>query len=241
MSDALEDQIRRAYADGAVGIDYGWKTKLAKMMKNAPLSPSLLEAVQSLRHLLSEDDFEVLEAVIQGKCDEWTHALFRLPTSYRLDFAVIIYVYTMEHPALYKIINDAMHNPSRRSAGSAGGVSSELDACMPFIKYLDTALELLPPEYIVTGVKVRRGVRWVYPSPDKHDPEKHFKPGSHIMWYSFKQPMAFEKRKKIIFALCGVVENFERKKNVGYIYIYKLRLLRLLLTPARPNLESSTF
>lgn len=68
MSDTLEDQIRRAYADGAVGIDYGWKTKLAKMMKNAPLSPSLLEAVQSLRHLLSEDDFEVLEAVIQVLC-----------------------------------------------------------------------------------------------------------------------------------------------------------------------------
>jgi len=145
----------------------------------------------------------------QGKCEEWTLALFRLPSSYRLDFAVCIYVYTMEDPALYKIINNAMHNPARRSAGSVGGVSSELGACpaslarasthktrqrytflacvcasahmcvfivpltpspsaihspgecMPFVKYLDTALRLLPPEYIVTSGKVRRGVRWV--------------------------------------------------------------------------------
>jgi len=186
MSDTPADQIRRAHADGAVGIDHGWKIRLAKMMKNTPLSPSLLEAVQSLRHLLSDDDFEVLEAVIQGKCEEWTLALFRLPASYRLDFAVAIHVYTMEDPALYKIINNAMHNPSRRSAGSAGGVSSELNACMPFIKYLDTALELLPPEYIVTGIKVRRGVKWVYPSPENHDPEKHFKPSHRIMWYDFK-------------------------------------------------------
>jgi len=65
----------------------------------------------------------------QGKCEEWTLALFRLPSSYRLDFAVCIYVYTMEDPALYKIINNAMHNPARRSAGSVGGVSSELGAC----------------------------------------------------------------------------------------------------------------
>jgi len=65
----------------------------------------------------------------QGKCEEWTLALFRLPSSYRLDFAVFIHVYTMEAPAVYKIINNAMHNPARRSAGSVGGVSSELGAC----------------------------------------------------------------------------------------------------------------
>ena len=65
----------------------------------------------------------------QGKCEEWTLALFQLPSSYRLDFAVCIYVYTMEDPAMYKIINNAMHNPARRSAGSVGGVSSELGVC----------------------------------------------------------------------------------------------------------------
>jgi len=65
----------------------------------------------------------------QGKCEEWTLALFKLPSSYRLDFAVCIHVYTMEEPAVYKIINNAMHNPAHRSAGSVGGVSSELGAC----------------------------------------------------------------------------------------------------------------
>ena len=60
-----EERIRSAHADGAVGIDYGWKTKLGKLMKSTPLSPSLVEAVKSLRNLLCDDDFEVLEAVIQ--------------------------------------------------------------------------------------------------------------------------------------------------------------------------------
>ena len=65
MIETMEDRMRRAHADGAVGIDHGWKTKLGKLMQSTPLSPSLLEAVKSLRHLLCDDDFEVLEAVIQ--------------------------------------------------------------------------------------------------------------------------------------------------------------------------------
>jgi len=54
-----------AQDDGAVGIDHGWKTKLGRLMNSTLLSPSLLEAVKSLRRLLGDDDFEVLEAVIQ--------------------------------------------------------------------------------------------------------------------------------------------------------------------------------
>jgi len=64
-SKTQEKRITMAQADGAVGIDHGWKTKLGKLMKSTLLSPSLLEAVKSLRHLLGDDDFEVLEAVIQ--------------------------------------------------------------------------------------------------------------------------------------------------------------------------------
>ena len=39
--------------------------------------------------------------------------------------------------------------------------------------------------YVFEG-EVRRGVQWVYPSADQHDPARHFTVGRALMWYEFK-------------------------------------------------------
>ena len=65
---------------------------------------------------------------------------FRLPTSYPVDYAVAIHIYTLEDPRVYAVVNDAMFNPSRRKPGASSQISAELRACLPFIKFLDAAL-----------------------------------------------------------------------------------------------------
>jgi hypothetical protein len=68
---------------------------------------------------------------------------------------------------------------------------------MPYIKFLDTALTSLPNKYRFTGElpwslfpdfdgNVKRGVKWVYPSPDDHRPAAHFPSGKEIYFYEFR-------------------------------------------------------
>ena len=103
---------------------------------------------------LPDIDQDDLEAIIEGQSEAWGDELhlpegrFRLPITYRVDYAVAIHLYTLEDPRVYAVVNDAMFNPSRRKPGASSQISAELRACLPFIKYLDEALATLPAEYI---------------------------------------------------------------------------------------------
>ena len=93
-------------------------------------------------------------------------------------FALAIYVYTLDDPMIYSVINRVMFDPARGVKGAAHGndLSPGLLACAPYIKLLDEALARLPAAFVFRG-RVQRGVKWVYPRPDAHDPERHFAPG----------------------------------------------------------------
>ena len=56
---------------------------------------------------------------------------------------------------------------------------------MPYIKYLDRALTLLPEKFHYAG-HCQRGVQYVFPSSEDHDPVKHFPTGKHLFFYEFK-------------------------------------------------------
>ena len=174
-----------ALSDGSVGIDYSWKRTLTKLLADTPLPTSLADAVQSLVDV----DLDLLNDVVEGKQSEWSETLysrnggFQLPPSYPLDYAIAIHVYTLEDPSVYRVVNRAMFNPNRRQG--IGGVSAELRACLPYIKFLDAALAALPEEYIFRG-EVRRGIKHVFPSTDSHNPQTYFTEGARIMWYEFK-------------------------------------------------------
>ena len=164
-----------------------WAWKLTKLLQETPLASSLREAVQSLAQVGIEVDD--LEAGIDERRRAWTKpgklAGLGLPVSYPIDFALAIYVYTLEDPKVYAVLNGSMFNNDRRKPGAVGGISDELQACMPFVKFLDAALAALPESFVFKG-KVRRGVKWVYPSPDDHDPERHFEEDAELLWYEFK-------------------------------------------------------
>ena len=175
-------------SDGSINIDPLWKRKLQKLLAETPIAASLLDAVRTLPDVDQDD----LEVIIDGQREAWGDNLhtpngrFRLPPSYPLDYAIAIHVYTLEHPSVYGVVNRAMFNPERRKPGaSSGGISDELRSCMPYIKFLDAALAALPPAYVYRG-EVRRGVQWVYPKPDSHDPKGYFAVGAKLCWYEFK-------------------------------------------------------
>ena len=100
-----------------------------------------------------------------------------------LDFAIAIYLYTLEDPAIYKLMNGAMFAPGRETAD--GSVSDDIRACLPYIKFLDKSLISLPEKYHFKG-RCFRGVKWVFPSTDKHDPESYFYEGKEFYFYEFK-------------------------------------------------------
>ena len=155
----------RAAADGTIGVDAVWKRRLARALADTPLAQSALEAVTPLVGLLEGDAFADLTAVIDDKRAEWRDELysadgvFKLPRTYLLDFAIAIHLYTLADPAVHKVINKAMFNPTRRqpgggaaaAPGGAGGVSAELTMCLPFIRFLEAALEALPAAYLFRG------------------------------------------------------------------------------------------
>jgi hypothetical protein len=78
-----------------------------------------------------------------------------------------------------------MFNSDRRKPGMSGGVSDGLRACLPYIRFLVHALKALPEKYVFRG-EVRRGVKHAYPSPEDHDPVRHFSVGKRLAWYEFK-------------------------------------------------------
>ena len=177
-----------AASNGSARIDHAWKRKLRREIDQTPLALTLEEAVRPLERF-PEIDMEILLGVIEDQRREWKDELysptgFDLPRSYRLDLAVAINVYTMNDPPVFVIINREMFNPDRRKSGS-GEISGALRACLPFIKFLEEALKALPDAYIFKG-EVRRGVKWVYPSPNNHNPTAHFGIGKTLMWYEFK-------------------------------------------------------
>ena len=174
-------------SDGSIVIDQLWKRRLQKVLDEEPIAASLKEAARTLPGVDQDD----LEAIIDGQSEAWGDELhlpegrFRLPTSYPVDYAIAIHIYTLEDPRVYAVVNHAMFNPSRRKPGAPSHISDELRACLPFIKFLDAALAALPAEYVFRG-EVRRGVKWVFPKPESHDPEAYFAPGAKLCWYEFK-------------------------------------------------------
>ena len=243
--------------DGQVRADHAWARRLRRAIADEPLAGSLIAACASLASV--GIDIDLLEEIFRRQERDWRRQRklegLGLPDSF-MNFALAIYVYTLEDPAVYTVVNRAMYNPERRGAQGVlpgADLSPELQACLPYIRFLDTALERLPEAFIFRG-RVHRGVRspphrarthprlieytrnrpplppprmtecsplrmtewvstrlkgprtlgttpptlrltpaarraqvkWVYPGPDNHDPERYFRRDATIYWYEFK-------------------------------------------------------
>jgi len=175
--------------DGAIGVDHVWLRRLQRALDETKCPASLDDALRPLMaHFPDEIDAGDLQAAVDGQRELWRLRLysatggFQLPPSYRLDWAVAIYVYTLSDPKVFRVVNREMFNPERRKNG---GVSAGLRACLPYIRFLTAALKALPARYVFRG-QVRRGVKHVFPTIADHDPAGHFAIGAFVMWYEFK-------------------------------------------------------
>ena len=178
-------------SDGQVRPDDAWEWRLQRLMDSTPLAATALEALQPLADF--EDfsiEWKLLETVLQKQERRWRKQDFlgklELPSGF-MRFALAIFGYTLDDPMIYTVINRVMFDPARAVKGAAPGkdLSPALRACAPYIKLLDEALARLPAAFVFRG-RVQRGVKWVYPRPDAHDPERYFAPGIELTWYEFK-------------------------------------------------------
>jgi len=178
----------------AVHCDENWAQLLRGRLDSMAPAATLEYALQLLSHF-PDIDMNALLDTARSIQRAWRAsgrmAALGLPDSF-LPFAVAIYLYTLETIGLlpgsvYKVVNGSMRV---RERNGPGGIGADLENCLPYIKFLDEALRRLPDQFIVRG-KVRRGVKWVYPSPAitgdlRHDPDSYFRPGNELYWYEFK-------------------------------------------------------
>ena len=120
------------------------------------------------------------------------------------ELALAIACYTIDDPKLFQTLNTEMSSANRLDGIEIG---PRLRACLPYVKLLQTALEGLPSAFIfgsssptvdpsISG-RVWRAVGHVFPgypgyvnpqggpSPQQHEPERHFPVGSTVCWYQF--------------------------------------------------------
>ena len=181
-------------SDGAGLTDGGaaWAIMLEEHLRKTPLAPSVLEALVPMTKLtfeLSQPhgttvlDLDFVRQLVERKREEIA-AFLRAEgcADYPVDFGVAICLYTLEEPPIYQMLNQPLRSPTR--AQGPGGMSMALRGTLPMTKYLDTALEEAPAKFQFTG-RCHRGVKYVYPSPDDHDPERHFPIGKELTWHQF--------------------------------------------------------
>ena len=125
-----------------LGEDAVFVFRFRKALNAEALAASVLVALCSLADAAGLD-LDELQFAIQMREPTLRATLERegIP-NFRMDFAVAIYLYTIDTPKIYEIINNAAHAPDREEG--PGGLSPQLHACMPFIKFLDCATGQVP-------------------------------------------------------------------------------------------------
>ena len=101
--------------DGQVLADHAWARRLRRAIADQPLAGSLIAACASLASV--GIDIDLLEEILRRQERDWRRQRklerLGLPESF-MNFALAIYVYTLEDPAVYTAVNGAMYNPARR-------------------------------------------------------------------------------------------------------------------------------
>lgn len=165
--------------------------ELAKFdVTNTPTLSDVLESLRPAFASVPNWSSTELETLVTDSFNAW-EAWFvncgdararELEACYHPAFATVIYLYTLQEPALYVILNQRLNDVEGRL--KAGKLSDELLDWIPYIRFLKVALERLPAKYVWMG-SAFRGVKWVY-KPDNHHLDEHYYPGKPVAFYSFK-------------------------------------------------------
>eukprot|EP00300_Choanocystis_sp_HF-7_P042948 c9601_g1_i1.p1 GENE.c9601_g1_i1~~c9601_g1_i1.p1 ORF type:complete len:742 (+),score=79.66 c9601_g1_i1:825-3050(+) len=158
-----------------------WEAKLQRLLDTPG---TVLDALKSLtplvpvtgkrRSFAGPNQFD-WDGLVATHTAELRPILGQYP-NYSKDFALAIRIYTLQSPAVFRIINSAM-TESNRGEGS-DGVSDALRYCLPFIRLLDKALVRLPTQHY-TGTCYRT-LPIVFPNLDAQ-----FQVNQVLCWTSF--------------------------------------------------------
>ena len=171
--------MEAARLGGVHGLDQ-WLDRLRELIKAEPelASPSAALAPLALLGI----NVPAIEAAVarwlaappgDWHPDDWR----RTHPDFPVKFAVAIYVYTLQHPNLYKPLGAALHAADR--ASGPDGVSAQVRACLPYAKLLDAALVEAAITFGFFTGKTLRGIKYAFPRPTvaEHDPEGYFPSG----------------------------------------------------------------
>eukprot|EP00930_Biecheleria_cincta_P007810 TRINITY_DN109091_c0_g1_i1.p1 TRINITY_DN109091_c0_g1~~TRINITY_DN109091_c0_g1_i1.p1 ORF type:complete len:525 (+),score=82.06 TRINITY_DN109091_c0_g1_i1:68-1576(+) len=168
-----------------------WAVDLYDALEATPLVTTVQEAVSPIAKLepgWNQAKFDrrmsTFERVVKDDLKKLSDK-YREPSflTYKHEHAKIIHAYSLQDPAIYRMCMRPMVANDRRQTG--GGVSREVRAALVFYKALMFACYCLPECLRSTGRRYR-GVKWVYPSPADHNPEKHFLQGHTFFWFEPK-------------------------------------------------------
>eukprot|EP00300_Choanocystis_sp_HF-7_P017041 c19620_g1_i1.p1 GENE.c19620_g1_i1~~c19620_g1_i1.p1 ORF type:complete len:316 (+),score=44.37 c19620_g1_i1:1-948(+) len=167
-------------ARGETTDDPSWAMTLSRALKEQPLAPSFLEACRGFD---SEIPWSRLSQKLSEEEAKLVPTLQQMGQQYPWDYAIAICAYTLDDPKVYRFVNEVMYSSSRNQG--AAGISPALSKWLPYIKFLDTALTALDSQFVYAG-ECFRGVKWVFPSVENHNPEQYFFRGREFYWYDFK-------------------------------------------------------
>lgn len=168
--------------------DLGWHVTLIQLLAETPLPRHLGEALDALRLprnsrqrlTVKLESFRSVE--LQQRKEQAADELgCEAALSYPDDFALAIYVYSLEDPvAVYKILNRDSLNNTQGRAGYMHKASSQVYRVLPLTRYLMAALRALPAEFRYAG-DCYRFMKYRY-----NDAQfARFAPGKLISKYAF--------------------------------------------------------
>eukprot|EP01043_Picozoa_sp_COSAG02_P049529 COSAG02_NODE_4982_length_4751_cov_8.305245_2_plen_1387_part_01 len=167
--------------------DVAWSAAITTAVQNEPCPETVLDALRSMAAVPTvinlHIDIGVVQGLIESKRSGMRDKLRQLgcPPEFAVEDALTIWIYTLEQPAVYRAVNRAL----RARLDASGQMSEAVKACLPFIKRLDWALDQAPTQFQYTG-RCFRGDKWVWLSPQQHDPAGFFEHGFEFSWHEFK-------------------------------------------------------
>ena len=93
-----------------------WAERLGAILDAEPLAPSVFETIRPMATLGLVDGNHVMQLLHDKRGEMCTVLKAKLCPEYDVECALAIWLYTIENPALYRIVNGGLRSPERLTA-----------------------------------------------------------------------------------------------------------------------------
>ena len=128
--------------------------RITRELEKQPLVKSVYDCIDALASAgMSQEDIDNLKTLAHGRRAEQEQKLKDdgVCPEFNMEYAMAIYLWTIDEPNLHSFLNGHMHSVQERTKGK-GGISAELRACLPFAKAIPNLLNLATPSGPDTSV-----------------------------------------------------------------------------------------